>query len=129
MKNLANCKPSEFLRQTNRIRKSVSKWLTDTDIMTIRQRLPEIADDATDEQKKEAMQEQVRSNLNAILDAVLDEHPEETLEILALICFIEPENVDDHTMDEYIDSINELINNRAVLGFFTSLMRLENQLT
>jgi hypothetical protein len=48
MKNLANCKPSEFLKQTNRIRKSVSKWLTDTDIANIRKRMPNIKDDASD---------------------------------------------------------------------------------
>lgn len=33
MKNLSNCKPSEFLRQTARIRKSVAKWLEVTDLI------------------------------------------------------------------------------------------------
>lgn len=36
MKNLANCTPSEFLKQTNKIKKSVEKWLKATDIMEIR---------------------------------------------------------------------------------------------
>jgi hypothetical protein len=40
MKNLANCKPSEFLSQTNKIRKSVEKWLKLTDIINIRKRIP-----------------------------------------------------------------------------------------
>ena len=129
MKNLANCKPSEFLRQTNLIRKSVSKWLTDTDIMNIRKRMPELPEEATEEEKKEANLEQAKENLNAIFDAVLDEHPDETLEVLALLCFIEPSKVDDYEITEYFESFNELINNKAVLSFFLSLMRLANQIT
>jgi hypothetical protein len=129
MKNLANCKPSEFLRQTNLIRKSVSKWLTDTDIMNIRKRMPELPEEVTEEEKKEATLEQAKKNLNAIFDAVLDEHPDETLEVLALLCFIEPSHVDDYEITEYFESFNELINNKAVLSFFLSLMRLANQIT
>ena len=129
MKNLANCKPSEFLKQTNLIRRSVSKWLTDTDIMNIRKRMPELSDEATEEEKKEATLEQAMKNLNAILDAVLDEHPDETLEVLALLCFVEPSHVDDYEVTEYFESFNELINNKAVLSFFLSLMRLANQVT
>lgn len=129
MKNLANCKPSEFLKQTNVIRKSVSKWLTDTDIMNIRKRMPVIPDGATDEEKKEAKEKQVNENFNAILDAILEEHPDETLELLALLCFIEPEHADDHSVAEYLESFNELVSNKTVLDFFTSLIQLGNQHT
>ena len=129
MKNLANCKPSEFLQQTNRIRKSVSKWLTDTDILNIRKNLPKVPDDATDEQKQELAFEQAKKNMSLMLDAILEEHPEETLEVFALCCFVEPEDVDNYTMDEYFASITEVLNNRAAIGFFTSLMRWVNQLT
>ena len=129
MKNLANCKPSEFLKQTNRIRKSVSKWLTDTDVMNIRQRKPNIADDATDEERKAAYTQQAKDNLDAMLDAMLEQHPDETLELLALMCFVEPSDVDEHDVTEYLDSFSELIANKSVLNFFTSLMKLESQLT
>lgn len=124
MKNLANCKPSEFLKQTSRIRKSVSKWLTDTDIMNIRQRMPEIPDGVTEEEKKTMMEEQAKKNANAMLDAILDEHPDETLEVLALLCFIEPEDVDNHEVTEYLSAFNELIGNKAVVGFFIQLIDL-----
>lgn len=127
MKNLANCKPSEFLKQTNKIRKSVSKWLADTDIMNIRKRMPNIPDDATDEERQQAIEGQAKKNLNALLDAILDEHPDETLELLALLCFVEPEDVDNYEMTEYLTSFNELINNKAVLSFFMSLTQLESQ--
>jgi len=124
MKNLANCKPSEFLRQTNRIRKSVEKWLTETDIMSIRKRMPKMPDIVTPEERKKLMSEQARKNLSAILDAALEEHPDETLELLALMCFVEPENVDDYPVADYLGAFAELIGNRAVLDFFTSLMQL-----
>lgn len=129
MKNLANCKPSEFLTQTNKIRKSVSKWLTDTDIVNIRKRMPQIPDDATDEQSQEIKQKQASENIKAMLDAILDDHPDETMEILALMCFVEPDDIDNHEVSEYLDSFNELISNRSVLSFFTSLVNLTNQFT
>lgn len=130
MKNLANCKPTEFLKQTNRLRKSVQRWLTDTDIMNIRKRMPDGIDNITDPEKhKQAMGEQARKNLSAILDAALEDHPEETLELLALMCFVEPENVDDYTMTDYMTAINELLNSQAVIGFFTSLTQLAQMAT
>lgn len=136
MKNLANCKPSEFLKQTNRIRKSVEKWLKITDVMNIRKRMPEGMPEVTKDMSKdearavldkrqEMMAEQSQQNLRSMLDAMLDEHPDETLEVLALCCFVEPENVDEHTVSEYLLSINELLGDSNVRDFFTFLMSLE----
>ena len=131
MKSLANCKPSEFLRQTNRIRKSVEKWLTDTDIMNIRQRRPayETAPKGVTAEERKAVIErnselerkQIRENISAILDAILEAHPDETLEVLALCCFVEPEDADNHSVKEYLAVLNDLLNDKDVLGFFTSL--------
>lgn len=132
MKNLANCKPSEFLRQTSRIRKAVANWLTVTEIMEIRRRLPKLVrvTDDMDEaevaaENRRRTQEQIRKNAMDILAAVLDDHPEETLEILALLCFVEPEQVDDHSVEEYLEAFTELISNQTVINFFGSLARLE----
>lgn len=134
LKTLATCKPSEFLRQTNRIKKSAEKWLTDTDIINIRKRMPVlemVPQDGTDEERnavfnrnKAKVQEQAKTNISAMLDAILDDHPDETLELLALCCFVEPENVDDYTVGEYLTAFNSLINDKAVLDFFTSLASL-----
>ena len=135
MKNLANCKPSEFLKQTNRIRKSVEKWLNVTDVMSIRRRKPEgmpevqagMSQDEVDavrEKQRQMMAEQAQRNLKDMLDSMLDNHPDETLEVLALCCFVEPENVDDHTVSDYLLSINELVADEAVRDFFTFLMQL-----
>ena len=133
MKNLATCKPSEFLKQTNKIRKSAEKWLKVTDIMNIRKRMPqgmpELSVDLSQEEteaviakRNEMMTEQMEANLSAILDALLEEHPDETLELLALMCFVEPENVDDYTVSDYLLSIMELMRDKAVQDFFTFLM-------
>lgn len=124
LKNLASCKPSEFLKQTNRIRKSAAKWLTATDIMNIRKRQPSFTPDMTKGEKKAAREEQAKENISAMLDEIMDKHPDETLELLALMSFVEPEDVDNHTVSEYLGSFNEMISDPNVLSFFTSLMAL-----
>ena len=124
MKNLANCKPSEFLKQTNKIRKVVAKWLDITDVMSIRKRRPEITADMSDEEKKKAFANQARQNLNDILDAAMDAHPKETLEVLGYLCFVEPKDVDKHPMSEYLQAFTEIMNDEAVVSFFFSLARL-----
>ena len=134
-KNLATCKPSEFLKQTYRIKNSVEKWLTDTDILNIRKNLPQLvplSKDMSDEERlavfeenKRKSQEQLKKNAMAILDAVMDKHADETLAILALCCFVEPDHVDDHPIEFYLNNFTEIISNKAVVGFFTSLAQLE----
>jgi len=134
-KNLATCKPSEFLKQTNRVRKSVENWLNKTNIMEIRSRkvegletVPENAseDEAYEIRKRNAekITAQQRKNLNDILTAAMEEYPDETLELLALICFVEPENVDDHSIAFYLNNLTDIISDKDVLGFFTSLAQL-----
>lgn len=124
MKNLANCSPLEFFVQTNKIRKSVEKWLTLTDILNIRKTLPRIDANASEIDKKKAIENQVFMNLNKILDAILEDHPEETAELLGLLCFIEPEDIENHKMTELFGSFSEILDSPEVIGFFTSLARV-----
>ena len=124
MKTLANCSPVEFFVQTNKIRKSVANWLTLTKVMEIRGRAPTLKDGMTDEEQKKAVQKQIKANLTAMLDSILEEHPKETAELLGLLCFVEPEDLENHTMFEFMGAATELINNPEVLSFFTSLVRL-----
>lgn len=124
MKTLANCKPREFLAQTVKIKRAVEAWLTATDIANIRKRMPVIADNLSKEEKKEALQNQAKANISAMFDEIAEKHPDETLELLALMCFVEPENVDDYPMTDYLTSLTEMIGSDAVMGFFTSLTRL-----
>lgn len=134
-KNLATCTPREFLKQTNRIRKSAEKWMNVTDIIGIRNRpvegLQEIPKDdfleATRIRKENAekIAEQSAKNLNDILNAALEEHIDETLEILALACFVEPEDVDNYKISFYLRNLSDILADQDVLGFFTSLAQLE----
>lgn len=134
MKNLANCKPSEFLKQTLRIKRLVEKWLTSEDIKEIRKRLPEkekILQTMTKEEQGEIMirnqkaqQEQMIKNFMDILDIMLDKKFDETLAVIALCCFVEPENVDDYPLEDYLGSIADLLENPNVLRFFVSVARL-----
>ena len=134
MKNLSTCTPEEFLKQTVRIKRAAEKWLSLTDIMNIRKNVPELEEidwDADVDEKAKVMAEnkrrrteQAMANLSKIIDAVAEEHPAETLELLALVCFIEPKDVNKHLMGEYLQSITEMITDQAVVGFFTSLAKL-----
>lgn len=134
-KNLATCTPREFLKQTNRIRKSAEKWMNATDIINIRNRKVEglqvvpagNGEDAVRIRKENAekIAKQRAKNMNEILDAALEEHLDETLEILALACFVEPENVDDHKISFYLRNMSDIFADPDVLGFFTSLAQLE----
>lgn len=134
MKNLATCKPTEFIQQTTKIKGAVEQWLTATDVMNIRKRLPDlipITDDMADDAKRKALvknlekrREQTRENLSAMFDAVFAEHPKETLDLLAMLCFVEPENVDDHSISEYLGSVYESLSDENVIRFFTLFRKL-----
>jgi hypothetical protein len=134
LKTLVTCKPTEFLKQTNRIKKSVEKWLTDTDILNIRKRMPALEPmpiGATDEERKAVFarnkrlaEDQAKKNVSAMLDAILEEHPEETLELLGLCCFVEPDHIDDYKVSDYLNAFNSIISDRAVIDFFISLASL-----
>ena len=134
MKNLSTCTPEEFLKQTVRIKRAAEKWLSLTDIMNIRKNVPELEAidwDADVDKKAKVMAEnnrrrteQAMANLSKIIDAIAEEHPAETLELLALVCFVEPKDVNKHLMGEYLESITEMITDQAVVGFFTSLAKL-----
>lgn len=128
MKNLANCGPREFMRQTAKIRHAVEKWLKLTDVLNIRDKLPKIADDLPADERDKAFEERGKQVISMVLDAIMDEHPDETADLLALCCFIDPEKVDDYPMSDYLGAITEMVNNEDVVRFFTSLMRLARTL-
>lgn len=129
MKTLANCTPREFLKQTNRIRKAVANWLSLTKILDIRKKLPTFKDGMSAEDKRKAAAAQIQKNGMAMLDAILDEHPEETAELLGLMCFIEPEELDNHQMREFFGAFADMLNCPEIVDFFYSLARLENVTT
>lgn len=133
IKTLANCNDEDFLRQTNKIRRAVEKWLTITEIKKIRERMPKIKPipEGLDKKQAELIEkenerhktQQMKKNLDDILDAVLEEHPKETLEIIKLCCFVDPSD-ETHKITYYMAAFAEMFANEDVLNFFTSLMNL-----
>lgn len=124
MKTLANCSPREFLVQTNKIRKKASEWLSLTKIMEIRGRGPEITDEMTEEEKRAAVIAKAKENVMTMLDSIAEDHPDETVELLGMLCFLTPEETEQHTMIELLNPIMELIGNPEVINFFMSLQKL-----
>ena len=135
MKSLANCTPTEFFTQTLKIKRNVEKWLTSDDIKEIRSRKPADLEKKTDDMSVEEqkallarnakrLEEQSMKNFMEIIEIMLAKKLDETLSVLAMCCFVEPEHVDDYIMDDYFGTIADLIANPKVLRFFASLAQL-----
>ena len=74
--------------------------------------------------RKEAFAEQAKKNAFDMIEAAMEKYPDETIEIMALICFIEPSEANNYPMSKYLANITEILNDKAVLDFFTSLASL-----
>ena len=139
MKNLATCKPSEFIAQTAKIREAVADWLEAIDFQKIRNKRPVYElppQNATAEQKaeikkhnEELLRRQTTNNVNEILDNMLAKYPQKTLKILALCCFVEPDDIDNHPVDEYLSCFMDMVENETVFRFFLLLARLDQTST
>lgn len=127
MKNLSNCKPSEFLAQTIKIKNLVRDWLDATKIMDIRKNFSQVDKNLSKEERTNAIVNQALSNWSDMLDRMFIDNAEKTLALIALVNFVEPERVDDYEMGDYLQSISELLSDSRVLSFFTSLVRLNQQ--
>ena len=127
MKNLSNCKPSDFLTQTIKIKNLVRDWLDVTKIMDIRKNFSQVDKNLPAEERTKAIVNQALSNWSDMLDRMFVDNAEKTLALIALVNFVEPERVDDYEMGDYLQSISELLSDSRVLSFFTSLVRLNQQ--
>lgn len=139
MKNLANCTPSEFVAQTVRIKKVAQDWIDATKIFEILRVTPAyktLPAGATAEERAQVIRENAKlqqdqglQNFSRLFDAAFEMNAQKTLEILALCCFVEPGDVDDHPMSWYLESVTNLIHEKAVLDFFSSLAQLAQKNT
>lgn len=123
MKNLANCAPTEFMKQCVKLRAPFAAWLENTGISEIRKRRPEGYDEMTDAEKAEAIRTQGAENMGDIIAAALEKDFDGTVEIMALCTFTDPKDIDAHPMSEYLDAIMEMFNSEAVRGFFMYYMK------
>lgn len=132
IKTLSTCTDIEFLQQTNKIRHAIKEWLDVTDIMKIYRRAADIEEiPVGDEAKAEVIREknkklirnQFMKNLDEILDSILEKHPEETLKVLRLCCFVDPDD-DSHKVTYYLGAFSQMMGDQDVIDFFTSLINL-----
>ena len=134
-KNLANCSPLEGFKQFNRIKKKAETWLKATGLLEIRNRKPEGLQEIPEDDEMEAMQirkenaekitAQRLKNVSDLLDSMLDTNAALTVELLALACFIEPEDANNYSIAFYLRNLGEMLSDKDVLAFFTSLAQLE----
>ena len=127
MKTLVNCTPKEFLKQTALLKEPLEKWFRETGIPEIRKHKPEGFDKMTSKQKEAALVEQGQINLGDMLAAALEKDEAGTLEIMALLCFTDPADVDSHPMVEYLRAILEMIGNEEVRTFFMLYLKSARQ--
>ena len=132
IKTLSTCTDIEFLQQTNKIRHAIKEWLDVTVIMKIYRRTADIEEiPVGDEAKAEVIREknkklirnQFMKNLDEILDSILEKHPEETLKVLRLCCFVDPDD-DSHKVTYYLGAFSQMMGDQDVIDFFTSLINL-----
>lgn len=122
MKTLNNCTPREFMRQLSRIREASRSWLDLTQLQQLRRRMPPARAYKDDNERIAAVMTQWRTNIKDMLNAALMEHPDETIELLGLLCFIEPEDLDNHEMSELFAGFMDVLNNDKLLELFTVLL-------
>ena len=123
MKTLANCSPTEFLRQTNKIRHECSGFLKKSGVLEIRKRQPELTGKETEEELKEKNMAQVKKNLDAMLDVLLDTNAEGAAEMLRLMCIFEPGEEETLTGMELLRVGMDVLSDKAVIDFLLFLMK------
>lgn len=137
MKNLANCTPIEFMGQTLKLKDSLTYLLKAVKLDEIRSQKPDFIDipeDASEEEtleivnkNKELLKNQAMENLSLILYKFFEENAEKTLEVLAYSCFVEPEDVNNYMISDYLDCLMDMFEDKAVRRFFLSMARIQKQ--
>jgi hypothetical protein len=85
--------------------------------------------EAAKERNRVALIEQAQENLSEMLDKMLDDYPEQTLEVIGLINFIDKSELDNYKMVDLMANTLEMLEDEAVMGFFGLLMRLGSKNT
>lgn len=134
-KNLANCTPDEFLDQSFLIMDAAEKFMKVNDILGIRgrkveglQEIPKDNEEEADRIRRENAKKitaQRIENVKDLLTSMMHTHKSETLELLALSCFIDPAEVNNYTMAYLLRNVGEIISDQDMLAFFTSAAQLE----
>lgn len=124
MKTLANCNATDFLKQTYRISKPVSDLLKTIDFKGIISKKAVYEKDDTEEEKKVKDRIQNSQNMKTVVKTLMEKCPEETANLMGLMCFTEPEDLKNVTGIELLGACIDMMSEKGVIDFFTSLLKL-----
>ena len=137
-KNLLNCKPSEALAQMWKVAEIASPWLAATKIFEIKKPIPPekfkvVPENGTEEEKRIAnaynnnvARAEVKKRLFEMLQVMLKDNAQQTLELIAVANFVEPEDIDEYDFADFLEPISEMISDQRLVNFFISAARLNN---
>ena len=123
MKTLANCTPKEFAVQTAKIAATVRRYADG--VRAIRQKLPELPDNASAEDIRNASVD----NFMDILSWCMDINADGTMELCGAVCFMSGEefaNLDPAEGEDGIAAVLEVFCSDRALCFFAALLRVNS---
>lgn len=127
MKTLNQMDETEFLRRCYMIADKVAALLNETQVMELRKVAPILTGSETPDEVKAKQEAQSRKNVKAMAKKLLFDNAKNTAELLPLLYELEtdkdgkPERM---TPFKTLRVITETINDRDVLDFLSSLVRL-----
>lgn len=123
-KTLATCDLPDFLRQSIRMKDAITAWSEQTGFMDIIRKQADLTGEETEDERKKIVHEQFTKNLSEALTVAMGENAELTSEIMALCCFVEPEDIPKYRAIDFMVSFMECISNKDVRDFFISLSKM-----
>ena len=127
MKTLNQMDETEFLRRCYMIADKVSALLNETKVMELRKVAPILTGSETPDEVKAKQEAQSRKNIKAMAKKLLFDNAQNTAELLPLLYELETDkdgNPEKMTPFKTLRGITETINDRDVLDFLSSLVRL-----
>ena len=127
MKTLNQMDETEFLRHCYMIADKVATLLTETQVMELRKVGPILTGSETPDELKAKKEAQGRKNIKAMAKKLLFDNAQNTAELLPLLYELETDkdgNPEKMTPFKTLRVITETINDRDVLDFLSSLVRL-----
>lgn len=127
MKTLNQMDETEFLRHCYMIADKVATLLTETQVMELRKVGPILTGSETRDELKAKKEAQGRKNIKAMAKKLLFDNAQNTAELLPLLYELETDkdgNPEKMTPFKTLRVITETINDRDVLDFLSSLVRL-----
>lgn len=125
-KTLASCSAIEGLKQINKIKKAVEDYYKEIGITEIKDKYRKLAEAEPDETKRNDMSKDM---MNDIFDAALEVNAEKTIEIVGLLAFLDRSEAAQLTLDEAYEIITESMKSRAIMDFFSSVVRSVQSVT